>query len=86
VLYGELLQEGSAACIPEELQPALEPLLETIASLSTCIRHYDRGLEELAQEHYPETKLLGQVLSGGRDADGFDLRAHLGGPGTLRRE
>lgn len=50
-----------AACIPEDLQPALEPLLETIASLSTRIRHYDRELEELAQQHYPETKLLGQV-------------------------
>jgi transposase len=50
-----------AACIPEELQPALEPLLETIASLSTRIRHYDRELEELAQQHYPETKLLRQV-------------------------
>jgi len=50
-----------AACIPEELQPALEPLLETIASLSTRIRHYDRELEELAQEHYQETKLLRQV-------------------------
>src|SRR5215216_1494359 len=49
------------ACIPEELQPALEPLLETIASLSTRIGHYDRELEELAQEHYPETKLLRQV-------------------------
>jgi transposase len=50
-----------AACIPQELQPALEPLLETIASLSTRIHHYDRELEVLAQEHYPETKLLGQV-------------------------
>jgi transposase len=50
-----------AACIPEELQPALEPLLETIASLSTRIRHYDRELEQLAQEHYPQTKLLRQV-------------------------
>jgi transposase len=50
-----------AGCIPEELRPALEPLLETIASLSTRIRHYDRELEELAQQHYPETKLLRQV-------------------------
>jgi transposase len=50
-----------AACIPQELQPALEPLLETIASLSTRIRHYDRELEELAQQYYPETKLLRQV-------------------------
>jgi len=50
-----------AAYIPEELRPALEPLLETIASLTVRIRHYERELEELAQEHYPETKLLGQV-------------------------
>jgi transposase len=50
-----------AACIAEDLRPALEPLLETIASLSTRVRHYDRELEELAQEHYPETKLLLQV-------------------------
>jgi transposase len=50
-----------AACIPEELRPALEPLLESIALLSTRIRHYDRELEELAQQHYPETKLLGEV-------------------------
>jgi transposase len=50
-----------AACIPEELQPALEPLLETIASLSTRIHHYDRELEARAQEHYPETRLLRQV-------------------------
>ena len=48
--------------IPQELRPALEPLLETIAaSLSACIQHYDRELETLAQEHYPETKLLRQV-------------------------
>jgi transposase len=50
-----------AVCIPEELRPALEPLLETIASLSARIHHYDRELEALAQEHYPETKLLRQV-------------------------
>lgn len=49
-----------AACVPEELRPALEPLLETLASLSTRIRHYDRELEALAQEHHPETELLGQ--------------------------
>jgi transposase len=39
----------------------LEPLLETIASLSTRVRHYDRELERLAREHYPETELLRQV-------------------------
>jgi transposase len=67
--FGARLPKCSTACfhkkvaahIPHELRPALEPLLETIASLTVRIHHYDRELEELAQEHYPETKLLGQV-------------------------
>jgi transposase len=50
-----------AACIPEELRPAFETPIETIASLSTRVRHYDCELEQLAQEHYPQTKLLRQV-------------------------
>jgi hypothetical protein len=32
--------------------------LEIIASLSERIREYDRRLEEIAEELYPETKLL----------------------------
>ena len=51
----------AAADIPEPLKPALEPLLETIESLTTRIRHFDRELEALAEEFYPETKLLQQV-------------------------
>ena len=47
--------------IPEVLRAALEPILKTIASLSTRIRDYDRRLEALAQEHYPQTNLLRQV-------------------------
>jgi transposase len=43
------------------LKPALEPLLETIESLTTRIRQFDRQLEALAEELYPETKLLRQV-------------------------
>ena len=39
----------------------MEPVLETIASLSARIQdYYDRKLEALAQEHYPETNLLRQ--------------------------
>jgi len=44
--------------IPEALRPALEPILEQIASLTEGIRQYDRKLETLCQEHYPETQLL----------------------------
>ena len=47
--------------LPQELVPALEPLLETIASLTEHIREYDRRLEVIAKEIYPETKLLRQV-------------------------
>ena len=47
--------------IPELLREALEPILKTIASLSARIRDYERNLETLAQEHYPETELLRQV-------------------------
>ena len=50
-----------AAYVPEPLRPALEPLLETIASMTAHIREYDRELESAASELYPETKLLRQV-------------------------
>jgi transposase len=48
--------------LPEELAPALGPILETIALLTERIREeYDRRLESVADEQYPETKLLRQV-------------------------
>jgi transposase len=47
--------------IPEALSPALEPILEQIASLTERIRRYDRQLETLSEEHYPQTELLRQV-------------------------
>src|SRR5829696_6275303 len=47
--------------IPEALLPALEPLLEQIASLTERIRDYDRRLVAISEGHYPETALLRQV-------------------------
>jgi transposase len=47
--------------LPQELAPALEPILKIIASLTERIRDYDRKLEGVAEEIYPETKLLRQV-------------------------
>jgi transposase len=47
--------------IPEVLWPALGPILETIGSLTKRIRDYDRQLETISKEHYPETELLRQV-------------------------
>ena len=47
--------------IPEALWPALGPVLEQIGSLTECIREYDRQLETVSKESYPETELLRQV-------------------------
>ena len=48
--------------IPEALWPALDPILETIGSLTQRIRDYERQLEMICEEHYPETDLLRQAL------------------------
>jgi transposase len=47
--------------IPEALMPALGPVLEQIGSLTERIGYYDRKLETISKEHYPETELLRQV-------------------------
>jgi len=47
--------------LPDPSRPALEPLLETIARLSSQIRFFDRQIEELCEERYPETAALRQV-------------------------
>ncbi len=47
--------------LPDELKPALLPVLETITSLTQEIRRYDQRIEALASKRYPETDLLRQV-------------------------
>jgi transposase len=61
--------------IPEALWPALGPVLETIGSFTERIRDYDRKLEAIAKERYPqETELLRQVEGvGGLTALSFVL-------------
>jgi len=51
----------TASAIPQELEPALSPILDTIASLTQRIRAYDRQVQEIADTHYPETRLLRSV-------------------------
>lgn len=66
---GSRVRRSSAECfarhaaedLPEALGPALAPILEQIAGLTATIRNYDRQIEQLAGERYPETALLGQV-------------------------
>lgn len=47
--------------LPEALEPALGPLLETLTQLTRQIWAYDRQLERLGTQRYPETQLLRQV-------------------------
>jgi transposase len=47
--------------LPDELKPALTPVLDTIAALSLKIQRLDTRIEQLASKRYPETGLLRQV-------------------------
>jgi transposase len=47
--------------LPSELAEVLGSIVETIGSLTEKIKDYDRRIEELAAERYPETRLLRQV-------------------------
>ncbi|MCA1717008.1 MAG: IS110 family transposase [Actinobacteria bacterium] len=51
----------ASAHIPEALWAALGPVLEQIGSLTQRIRGYERQLEAISKERYPETELLRQV-------------------------
>jgi transposase len=50
-----------AGQIPKELQPALEPLLDTLAALAERILGFDREMRRMSMKVYPETALLNQV-------------------------
>lgn len=51
----------AAPRVPEELTPALSPVVAVIAQLSEEIRALDQKIEDMAKERYPETALLSQV-------------------------
>ncbi len=51
--------------VPPELDSALAPVLESIRELTDRIRSYDREIERLCTEHYPETERLKQVAGVG---------------------
>ena len=57
----ESFHRKAGESLPEALVPALAPILETIGSLTVRIREYDRNLEALSRELYPETATLRQV-------------------------
>jgi transposase len=47
--------------VPDELKPALTPVLDTIATLTRKIQRLETLIERLATKRYPETGLLRQV-------------------------
>ena len=49
------------SAVPEALAPALDPVLAQIAELTRVIKDYEKQLQQIAQERYPETTLLTQV-------------------------
>ena len=51
--------------VPDELAPAVSPVIAVIAELDSRIRAYDTSIEHMAQERYPETQLLRQVAGVG---------------------
>ena len=50
-----------AQTLSPELQAALGPLLHTLEALSKRIAEYNRQIESIAQQRYPQTALLKQV-------------------------
>jgi len=50
-----------AEILPAALEAALAPVLETLTHLNQQIYAYDRRIERLAADRYPETQLLRQV-------------------------
>lgn len=67
--FGERLPSCSVECfvnrtfelIPPALRPALEPLYTSLEVMSEQIKTFDREIERMRQERYPETEALTQV-------------------------
>ena len=57
----QYVAERAALHLPPEVVPALSPILSAIAELTVRITAYDKQIEEMAKERYPETELLRQV-------------------------
>jgi transposase len=51
--------------VPEALEPALLPVLELVEQITAQVRAYNRQLEAMAKDRYPETQRLRQVTGVG---------------------
>ena len=90
--YGERLgkcgtqQVGQelARGLSPELREALEPLLREVESLNAQIKEYDRRIEKMARESYPQVELLKQVKGVG-DLIALTYVLTLGDPHRFRK-
>ena len=53
--------QAAKDAIPDELKTALDPILETIGSLTSRIREYDKAIERVVEERYPVATHLQQI-------------------------
>lgn len=61
----ESFPEQAGEAIPAGMRRALAPLMETLDVLNEKIRYYDQLVGHIAQQEYPETRLLTQVTGVG---------------------
>jgi transposase len=60
--WGTKVFAKKALCeLPEQLLEVFRPLLEAIVTISEKIAEYDRKIEKLSEEKYPETENLRQI-------------------------
>ena len=57
----EKFHEKAGQVVPEELRPAVTPLLTQLRSLSAQVDAYDEAVEKLAEKYQPEMKHLTSI-------------------------
>lgn len=57
----EAFARKAQAALPDSLTPAVLPLLEQVAGMSTTIRAYDKQVKELLRTRYPQAAVLHQI-------------------------
>ncbi|MBN1549868.1 IS110 family transposase, partial [bacterium] len=57
----EVFHKRAADVVPLELKSCLDPILETLEKLTSQIRGYDKQIDQLCKEKYPETIAVRQI-------------------------
>ena len=61
----EAMAKKAKEHLPKILKKALMPLIKQIEQLNKAIKEYDRQIEKLSKENYPETQILREVTGVG---------------------